>query len=381
LRQASFRLSPRGRWGARGRGSSVRQQDRGGRGISVKIVLSAARKTAGSRLLALLALAGLALAGSGAARGAEPFAFGLWGDMPYAKANDQPKIAPLIAAMNASDIAFSIFDGDIKDGSSKCTDDVFTDAIQMFDALRKPLVCVSGDNEWTDCHRTNNGGYDNLERLGHLRQVMFPQPESFGASKMALGHQGKPGDKFVENTRFTYGGIVFVGLNVPGSNNNKVSSDKECTNKSTRTPEQCAADNAEYAERDAANIAWMQEAFALARRDQAPGVVLVLQGDPGFDLPETEDIDERQSKAFDGYTAFLDKLVEETRAFPGQVLLVHGDTHFFTLDKPLIRQDDLLENFTRLETFGSPNAHWVKVTVDPSAPELFSVHPMLVKGN
>jgi hypothetical protein len=109
--------------------------------------------------------------------------------------------------------------------------------------------------------------------------------------------------------------------------------------------------------------------------------VLVFQADPGFDLPETEDTDERQSPAFDGYTAFLDQLALETKAFPGQVLLVHGDTHFFKLDKPLIHQDDLLENFTRLETFGSPNVHWVKVTVDPDAPELFTVHPMLVKGN
>jgi hypothetical protein len=241
------------------------------------------------RATALAALAGLALAGAGAAQAAEPFAFGLWGDMPYAKANDQPKIAPLIAAINASDIALSLYDGDIKDGSSKCTDDVYTDAIQMFDSLRVPLVYVPGDNEWTDCHRSNNGGYDNLERLDHLREVMFKSPESFGATKLALDHQGKPGGKFAENTRFTYGGIVFVGLNIPGSNNNKVSSDKECTSKSARTPAQCAADDAEYAERDATNLAWMQEAFAQAKQDGAPGIVLVLQADPGFDLPETED--------------------------------------------------------------------------------------------
>ncbi len=333
------------------------------------------------RLLGLAALATAAFAGPGAAAGAEPFAFGLWGDMPYAKAHDEPKIAPLIAAMNASDIAFSIYDGDLKDGSSKCTDDVFTDAIKMFDAFQKPMIYVPGDNEWTDCHRTNNGGYDNLERLAHLRQVMFAGPESFGATKMALDHQGKPGDQFAENTRFVYGGIVFVGLNIPGSNNNKVKSDQECTGKSARTPAQCAADNAEYAERDATNIAWMQAAFAIARQDGAPGIVLVLQADPGFDLPETEDQNERDAPTRDGYTAFLDRLVAETRAFPGQVLFVHGDTHFFKLDKPLIRQNDLLENFTRLETFGSPNVHWVKVTVDPTDPDLFTIHPMLVKGN
>jgi hypothetical protein len=42
----------------------------------------------------------------------QPFAFGLWGDMPYGKAKDEAKIPALIADMNASDIAFSLYDGD-----------------------------------------------------------------------------------------------------------------------------------------------------------------------------------------------------------------------------------------------------------------------------
>jgi hypothetical protein len=41
---------------------------------------------------------------------------------------------------------------------------------------------------------------------------------------------------------------MFVTLNVPGSNNNKVLNEKDCTNKSARNADQCAADNAEYAE-------------------------------------------------------------------------------------------------------------------------------------
>jgi len=55
--------------------------------------------------------------------------------MPYAKANDAPFIPALIADMNASDIAFSVHDGDIKDGSSQCTEDIYADAIAMFDSL------------------------------------------------------------------------------------------------------------------------------------------------------------------------------------------------------------------------------------------------------
>ncbi len=259
-------------------------------------------------------MAAAVLLGAQAARAADSFSFALWGDLPYAKDNDAPKMKALIDSMNASDIAFSMFDGDIKDGSSKCTDDVFAQAIALFDSLKAPAVYVPGDNEWTDCHRLNNGGYDNLERLAYMRKVMFKGPDSFGEKKMPLEHQAAP---YVENTRFEHGGIVFVGLNIPGSNNNKVNDDKACTKKSARTAEQCAADNAEWAARDAANIAWTKEAFKLAADKKAPGIVIVFQGDPGFDLPETEDVNERGAKGVDGYTSFLDAIVAGGQGLQG----------------------------------------------------------------
>ena len=121
---------------------------------------------------ALFVVSCLYLAAAGVApAAAQSFSFGLWGDMPYAKANDAPKIPRLIADMNASDIAFSIYDGDIKDGSSKCTDDVYADAAKMFNTLKKPTVYIPGDNEWTDCHRKSCGAYDPLERLEKIRQL------------------------------------------------------------------------------------------------------------------------------------------------------------------------------------------------------------------
>lgn len=306
----------------------------------------------------------------------KPFAFGLWGDMPYAAAGDHAKMPALIASMNAAPIAFSIYDGDIKDGGSQCTDDVYSAAIAMFNQFKKPVVYVPGDNEWTDCHRTSNGGYDNLERLAYLRKTMFATAESFGAETMKLERQGKPGEKFAENARFSRGGVMFVTLNIPGSNNNKINDDKSCTNKSARTPAQCEADNTEFAERDAANIAWMREAFAKAKADKAAGVMVVIQANPGFDWPETDGVDESRLPGYSGYFAFMDALTEETRGFDGQVVLVHGDTHFFRVDKPLAPR-----NFTRVETFGSPFIHWVRATVDPASPEVFTFEPVIVPAN
>jgi len=123
----------------------------------------------------------------------------------------------VLNSINASDIAFSVYDGDIKDGSSKCTDDIYVDALKMFGSMKKPVVYVPGDNEWTDCHRTNNGGFDALERLAHLRKVMFPSAASLGQATLPLEHQGKLGEKYVENTRFSYGPVVFAGINVPAA--------------------------------------------------------------------------------------------------------------------------------------------------------------------
>jgi len=125
--------------------------------------------------------------------------------------------------------------------------------------------------------------------------------------------------------------------------------------------------------------------------------VIVTQGDPGFDLPETEGINERLDPSAvgmppsDGYTNFLNILVDETLYFSGQVLFVHGDTHFFKMDKPLMSNGadrdvreatgTILQNFTRVMTFGSPSVHWLKIEVDPSSRALFKVSPMMVPGN
>jgi len=307
------------------------------------------------------------------------YSFGLWGDMPYKKAGDDPKLPAVLKSINQSDIAFSLYDGDIKDGSSQCTDGIYTDALTMFGSMVKPVVYIPGDNEWTDCHRLNNGGFNGLERLAHIRRVMFPTERSLGQTQMPLEHQGKLGEKYVENTRFSHGSVVFAGFNVPGSNNNVILNAKECTSKSARDAAQCDASNAEYLERDAANVSWLEQTFAAAKKADARGVVLVFQADPGFDLPETEEVDESLQPGFSGYRNFIAQIIRQTEQFGGQVMLVHGDTHFFKMDKPLYSPTKLLPNLTRVQTFGSPSLHWVKVTVDPASEALFQVQPVIVR--
>ena len=103
---------------------------------------------------------------------AEPLTFGLFGDTPYSRW-ERENLPDLIAEMDRENLAFVVHDGDIKNGSSVCSDEVLQDILGVFRKSATPLVYVPGDNEWTDCHRKNNGSYDPVERLGQLREWLL----------------------------------------------------------------------------------------------------------------------------------------------------------------------------------------------------------------
>lgn len=106
--------------------------------------------------------------------------------------------------------------------------------------------------------------------------------------------------------------------------------------------------------------------------------MIVWQADPNFNN-EAHLADTRSWDAFPDYVAALRDL---TIAFPGQVALVHGDSHYFKLDKPLNGPSGgVLANFTRVETFGARNTHWLKATIDVEDPNLFSFQPRIVPAN
>ena len=294
-----------------------------------------------------------------------PFEFALIGDLPYS-AEQEAKFPSLMADINRSPAAFVVHDGDIKNGSSVCDDATFVSRKQLFDNFEIPFILAYGDNEWTDCHRSKNGSYDPVERLAKLREIFSQGNQSLGKRTLTLTRQSENPQfaKFRENVRWIYHGVVFFAINMPGSNNNF-----------GRTPEA----DAEYADRNSANLAWIKECFALAKRSNSKGIVLVAQANPGFELDPT---DKRRS----GYNDFIATLETETGNFPGQVVFVHGDTHYFRIDKPLPYFTDETQlprrkNFTRVETFGSPNVHWLRAFYDPTNPNLFEFKQQIVPEN
>ena len=84
----------------------------------------------------------------------DAYAIGLWGDLPYSTVQATVGVPNLIADMNKQDLVFTAHDGDLKSGSSECTDAVYTQALGYFKSLRAPAVFTPGDNDWTDCDRT-----------------------------------------------------------------------------------------------------------------------------------------------------------------------------------------------------------------------------------
>ena len=311
---------------------------------------------------------------------------GLWGDEFYA---DDPAIQAAerdetINSMNEHNLDFTLFAGDTKNGHSVCTDQVIgQDVVDIFNSLEAPTMYTLGDNEWTDCHRTSNGSMNPLERLAFLRQTFFNKGTTQGLNPIAVTRQGPLGGLYSENSRFVMNNVEFVALNVIGSNNNLVATTKQCTKKSNRTQADCDAATAEYQARNIADVAWLQDAFQEARDHHYAGIVINIQADvyAPFELSDGGYADNflPTLTADNGYTDFFNTLIAETHNFSGQVLLLHGDSHYFRIDKPMVDSDGrTVSNFTRVEVFGSSDNSWVEMTVDPSTKNVFSFKPVVL---
>ena len=320
--------------------------------------------------------------------GRDSYSIGLWGDLPYSPVQETTGVPNLIADMNAHSLKFTVHDGDLKQGSgSPCDDNLYFRSLNWFNALRAPAMFTPGDNDWTDCDRPANGGFNPLERLDRERAIFFSTRYSMGQRRMrqevqtdvmCLGLNGLV--PCVENRRWTVRGVTYVTLNVPGS----------CNNLCDTGP-----NPAEFAARNAANIKWLRETFAAAKQRRSAAVMVIAQANPGWDTSDPTRASTRNPATLaqtdtlpDGYKDYLLALREEVIAFKKPVAYVHGDSHYFRVDKPFLSATgQRLENFTRVETFGNNAAngnndvHWIKVNVDAKSRDVFSFQAMMVPGN
>lgn len=313
------------------------------------------------------------------AHGHERYTIALFGDMPY-NALGKAQFPNLIADVNAAHVAFSVFDGDLKaGGDGPCTDsNVYFPALAHFSSFEQPLIFVTGDNDWTDCWgrygpaSTTPETADPIERLQHERQLFFPTTFSLGQHKLTLTRQYP---QYVENARWKYGPVVYITLNMQGSNDNYPYAGVDGE---TRPQAEIDRQRSEEVARKAANLSWLREGFAYAIQVHAKGVMVIAQADLNFNN-ENHLADTR---SWDAYPDYVNALRDAALAFAGPVAYVHGDSHYFKVDKPLSGpKGGVVANFTRVETFGARNTHWVSATIDADNPDLFVFTPRMVPAN
>jgi hypothetical protein len=285
---------------------------------------------------------------------AEPFRFAVMGDTPYYLPGDMPTFERLIDRINEESPVFSIHVGDIKSGSSECSDAAFRAVHDRFMRISGALFYTPGDNEWTDCHRSRAGGYDPLERLATIRAMFFGMPVSLGQSPLSYSRQSDFGNHphMVENAIWRHKNVVFATVHVVGSNNGF---------------ERTVASKAEWELRDRANKDWIRAAFKQAADQDAKAIVIAIHANPDFESKKS------RTSPGSGFRRTLKALAKRSKDYARPVLIVHGDHHRLIVDQPVHNKDgDPVPNVTRLQVMGADEVGAVFVTVDPEADRPFS---------
>ena len=295
------------------------------------------------------------------------FSFAAIGDVPYEPVTNGhqvypvPKYEQLIADINGDpSIEFTVHIGDIKAGNTVCEDAVYANNFAYFNSFQNPVIFTPGDNEWTDCHRANNGSLDPLERLLLIRTLFFDGNKSLGQNPIPLFKDLAP---YVENSLWRQRPALFVTLHQPGSNNNR-----NRTNGLFLDPI-----DSEYTARNASNMAFLDAVLFQAHYNpQVKLVVIASQANPFERF-----IEPNQGYTVSGYGDFIERLRAFVAANPEkQVLYIGGDTHTPRVDHPLTDvypsptqltpAGSAYPNFTRLEVYAQTAAfsQWFKVSVN-----------------
>jgi len=289
---------------------------------------------------------------------------GVIGDVPYGA----PQVAEFrtdIAEINADPAVERVIHlGDIKNGSSRCDTTYFEARLADFEAFGDPLVYTPGDNEWTDCHRANNGAFLPTERLDTLRRLFFAEPgRTLGEERRRVAYQS---DAIPENVRWNQARVTFGTVHVVGSNDGQLPWFGDRVDPATAQPlpetrSERATRSREYTGREAAAVAWIDDIFDTAERRRAKGVVIGMQADMWDSFPGSV------LTAFEPIKAVI---ADRAERFGRPVLLLQGDSHRFLVDRP----EGMPENLTRVVVQGSANSprEWLRLYVDPKSANVFS---------
>jgi hypothetical protein len=294
----------------------------------------------------------------------------VYGDAPYGTTptdtSETLATPAFIQAINSqSDISLVLHVGDIHSGKQFCTTAYDGQIFELWRKYQRPLVYTPGDNEWADCHKYTSpaapgegGGlynpvtmqidYDTDARgnlvdyqggnpvanLAKVRSIFFPQVgKALGGGNKDVLSQAQafdpyfPADaQYVENVMWEQSGVLFVTLNIPGGSND----DKDIWYK---TPAMSAEQATERTNRRAANIRWLDAAFARATADHAKAILIETQADMW-------DLDGKTPSHITEYELYINDIIGHATTvanpFTNPILLINGDSHIYRSDNPLM---------------------------------------------
>lgn len=197
--------------------------------------------------------------------------------------------------------------------------------------------------------------------MGMTQKQVTSQATAFSDAADAL---------FVENVMWMDGAVAFATFNIPGGSND----DDEVTSPWTGVFKNVAAQKSERIQRQAANLRWLDAFFTYAKNARV--IVLLTQAD----MWDTEKV---PSPGLALHTPFVQKLAALALSVDKPVLLIHGDSHAFKADTPLIPNPDVVPG-TPI-TLGCDIATDKKVKCDLSkihgTPTVPNFQRIIVKGS
>lgn len=299
--------------------------------------------------------------------------FAAYGDIPYriklpdGRMDDEVLVKEIAPALRQrADIPFVIHLGDLSRPDYACSDEWLRQTNAFWKReLVKPVFYTPGDNEWTDCDRKSlKVRQSEYARLDRVRAILFGEPktvspawklaqtqqilnqdpqyshpeESLEAIRkvLAMGPQQfaeewkyESQSRQPENAIWWRDDVLFVTVH-------KVSTDDGRSEILLDEPRRAIA---LVNKRDRLNQQWLNRAFALAKKNDAKAVVVATQLDP-FD-PASEGKNETKNEnvaayclANPAYAGFCRQIESLSAGFGKPVLLLHGDTNAYCLDKP-----------------------------------------------
>ena len=248
------------------------------------------------------------------------------GDVPYGS-SEVPVFEEQLENHNLySPSEFFVHLGDIKSGGGSCSESVYRDMSAWLQRLAVPAFIVLGDNEWNDC--------SNPDQAWEYWEEYFTDFEQnfCGVSAFGVEHQ----DVRHENFAFVQKGVLFIGINIVGSQ---------------------PVNQSEWNTRLQQDADWVDAQFT-AHVGDVRGAVIFGHAGPGSNR-----------------TLFFDQFEQSAGAFAKPVLYIHGDGHKWKHNFPFSSSNILR---VQVESGGDADPVQLSITLDDTDPEtmfLFELNP------